>query len=81
MSIVPRSPAALGRWEIDELLERYVWWSEERYAVRQAYQRWADSDRGERGLAYAGYLGALDREEHAARTYADHIDRIARIAA
>ena len=79
MSTVPRSDTALGRWEIDELLERYVWWSEERYEVRQAYQRWADSDRGERALAHAAYLGALDREERAARIYADHVDRIARI--
>ena len=74
------SNTVLGRSVIDELLERYVSWSEERYAVRQAYQRWADSGSGERGLAYAGYLGALDREEHAARTYADQIDRVRRIS-
>ena len=35
---------------------------------------------GERRLAYAGYVAALDREEQAARTYAGHVDRIRRLA-
>jgi hypothetical protein len=70
---------ALGRWAVDELLEGYVSWREECQAVRLAYEQWVGSDRGERGLAYAGYVAALDREEHAARTYADRIERIGQI--
>jgi hypothetical protein len=63
------------------MLERSISWHEESYAVRTAYQRWADSDCREQRLAYAGYLAALDREERAARTYAGHVERVTRIAA
>jgi transcription initiation factor TFIIIB Brf1 subunit/transcription initiation factor TFIIB len=72
--------AALGRWVIDDLLEGYVSWREACQSVRLAYERWMASDRGEHGLAYAGYLAALDREERAARTYADHIARVTRVS-
>jgi hypothetical protein len=68
--------SALGRRSIDALLELYVAWREECNAVQHAYQWWAGSDRGELGLAYAGYVAALDREEHAARVYAERIATI-----
>lgn len=61
---------------IDELLERYICWREACHAVRHAYQRWADIDGRARGPAHAEYLAALDREEHAARIYAVHINRL-----
>lgn len=80
MRTVTDSDTALGRWATDELLERYVSWHEECRTVRLAYRRWADSARGERGLAYAEYLAALDREEHAAGAYADQIERVRRIS-
>jgi hypothetical protein len=76
MRMVTDGNTALGRWAIDELLERYVSWREECHTVWLAYQRWIDSDRGELGLAYAGYRAALDREEQAARSYADHVERV-----
>jgi hypothetical protein len=73
------SDSTLGRRAIDGLLEVYVSWREECGSVREAYQSWADSDRGQRRLAYAGYIAALDREEHAARAYADQVERVSRI--
>jgi hypothetical protein len=76
MDTVTDSATAFGQWVIDEMLERYICWREECAAVRTAYQHWADSDRRERRLAYAGYLAALDREERAARTYAGHVERV-----
>jgi hypothetical protein len=79
MRTVTNTNTALGRQSIDVMLERYVSWCEECHAVRLAYQRWADAERRERGLAYAGYVAALDREEHAARAYADQIERVSRI--
>jgi hypothetical protein len=79
MSTVTNSDSALGRRSIDALLELYVSWREQCNAVRQAYQSWIDSDRGEHGLAYAGYVAALDREEYAARAYAHQIERVHRI--
>jgi hypothetical protein len=67
--------AALGCWAIDELLEGYVSWREECQAVWLAYERWIASARGDRGLAHAAYLAALDREEQAACTYAHYVER------
>jgi hypothetical protein len=72
--------AAYHRSAIDDLLEGYVSWREACQAVWRAYERWIGSDRGERGLAYAAYLAALDGEERAARTYAHHTAHVARIA-
>ena len=74
MSTVLGSDSELGPWAVDELLERYVSWREECHAVRLAYQRWVDCARAEGRLAYAGYVAALDREQQAARTYANHIE-------
>jgi hypothetical protein len=75
MGTVFSSDTARGRWAVDELLEGYVSWREECDGVRLAYQRWVDATRAEGRLAYAGYVAALDREERAARAYANHIER------
>jgi hypothetical protein len=80
MRTVTNSDTATGESAIDELLERYVSWSEECCTVRLAYQRWDDSARGERALAYAAYLEALDREQHAAGAYAKQVERVRRIS-
>jgi hypothetical protein len=80
MRTLTNTDKAPGAWAVDALLERYVAWREECHAVWHAYQRWADSDRRERRLAHAGYVAALDREEHAARTYADQIERVRRMS-
>ncbi|HWF50197.1 MAG TPA: hypothetical protein VG294_06075 [Solirubrobacteraceae bacterium] len=69
---------AVGRWAVDELLERYVSWREECQAVRAAYRRLPGAGGTERTLTYAGYLAALEREEHAAQAYADHIEHVRR---
>jgi hypothetical protein len=83
MTTVLASDAVPARWLIDQLveqlLERYVAWREECLTVWLAYERWADSDRGERKLAHAGYLAALDREQQAARVYADQVDWVRRV--
>lgn len=80
MSTVSDTETTLGRWAVDALLECYVDWREECETVWQAYQRWADANRHERGLAHADYLVALGREECAAHRYADHIDRVRQIS-
>jgi hypothetical protein len=65
---------------IAAMLERYVSWREECSEVRQAYQAWDDSEPGHRGLAYSGYVAALDREERAALAYAEQSERVSRIS-
>jgi hypothetical protein len=67
---------AHGRRAVDELLEHYVSWREECITVEHSYEGWTAADRGEGALAYAAYLAALDREEHAARSYAHHLERV-----
>jgi hypothetical protein len=79
MSHALDSDTALGRWAVDALLEGYVSWREECQCVGLAYQSWARAERDELRLAFAAYLAALDREEHAARIYAEHIERVGRI--
>jgi hypothetical protein len=79
MSAVPTYTAP-HRLAIDELLEGYVSWREACGAVWRAYEQWIASDRGERALAYAAYLAALDGEERAAWTYAHHTARVARFS-
>ena len=79
MSAVPTYPAP-HRSAIDDLLEGYVSWREACGAVWRAYERWIGSNRGERTLAYAAYLAALDGEERAASTYARHTERVARFS-
>ncbi|HWC85064.1 MAG TPA: hypothetical protein VG388_00900, partial [Solirubrobacteraceae bacterium] len=68
------SDGALGRSSLDSLLERYVAWREECASVRDAYRLWTESDRGSRESAFAGYVAALDREEHAAGAYAEQVE-------
>jgi hypothetical protein len=79
MRTVIDSDTLLGRSLVDLLLECYVCWREECQAVWLAHQSWADADRAELGLAYAAYLAALDREERAARAYAEQIEWVIRI--
>jgi hypothetical protein len=64
------------RLATDALLEQYVSWREECEFVRLAYQRWDRAEGSDSGLAYAAYLAALDREEHAACTYADQVGSV-----
>jgi hypothetical protein len=81
MTIAAGTEMTLDRWAVDELLESYVVWREECNAVGVAYQHWNGSEtRAERWLAHAGYVAALDREELAARTYANQVKRFSRIA-
>lgn len=71
----PSSP-----WAVDEFVECYACWREESATVRSAYEHWLSVEPGDRELAFAAYLAALDREEHAARDYSECAERISRSA-
>jgi hypothetical protein len=62
---------------IDEVIEHYVCWRESCAGVDSAYDAWRGSKRGERKLAGAAYVAALDREQHAALVYAQAVERVA----
>jgi hypothetical protein len=55
----------------DEIIDMYLDWREEAAAVADAYAMWADAPTGERGRRFAAVTAAIDREEAAARSYAD----------
>jgi len=71
-----RSPArdrqrtqALEERSTRALEDEYASWRRENQAVAESYRGWTRAPRDERWLAYAAYLAALDREEHAAWAY------------
>jgi hypothetical protein len=76
MSTVIDGEGSIDPGLIDALLERYVSWREECITVRETYRRWTSAQCSESRLAYGAYLAALDREEHAARSYAFQIGRL-----
>jgi hypothetical protein len=51
---------------VDEFVESYVSWREACEDVQSAYRRWAECQPQQRGLSFATYQAALDREEQAA---------------
>jgi hypothetical protein len=55
----------------DEILDLYLDWREQAAAVDDAYESWAGAPADEEDRWFAVYLAALDREEAAARSYAD----------
>jgi hypothetical protein len=80
MNTVADLDTAVGRWAIDELLEGYVSWREDCQAVALSYGRLIASGCSERRQIYAAYFAAPDREGHAARIYAHHVERVRRIS-
>jgi uncharacterized protein with PIN domain len=61
---------------VDEAIQAYVDWQEERAHVRDAYARWGAADSHNAGLAFSAYHAALEREEHASLVYAEQMAQI-----
>ena len=62
---------------VDETIDAYVDWREERASVWDAYERWTCAHPGDAVFAFAAYQAALDREQQAAYAYADRTTRMA----
>ena len=60
---------------VDDVIERYVCWREACAGVDSAYASWQATWPGERRLASAAYVAALDREQHAALVYSQMLER------
>jgi hypothetical protein len=54
---------------LDTVMDSYVHWRDESRAVQESYRKWQTAGREERSGAFARYVVALDREEHAAYGY------------
>jgi len=59
-----------------EFAESWACWRDACDDLRRAYSSWKGCLTAERALAFANYRAALDREEHAARVYADSAERL-----
>ena len=55
----------------DEIIDLYLDWREEAAAVAGAYALWADAPVDDKAARFAAVTAAIDREEAAARGYAD----------
>ena len=60
----------------DEVMECYASWRQACAAVEWAYAAWREALRGERRLACAAHVAALDGEQYAAQAYARALDRL-----
>jgi hypothetical protein len=61
---------------VDEFLETYIRWQEERERVRSACARWTNADASDRASAFAVYRAALDQEESAALWHWESSQRV-----
>lgn len=61
---------------VDEAIDAYVDWREERESVWDAYSRWTSAPKPDSLLAFSAYRAELDREERAADVYAELMTRV-----
>lgn len=54
---------------------RYASWREASDRVAETYRSWTAAPRGERFLAHAAYMAALEREERAACAYQELVEQ------
>jgi hypothetical protein len=67
---------ARGARLVDEVLRCYVAWRNECETARAGYEAWCSGAEEERTIRFAAYNAAVDREERAARCYAESIDAL-----
>jgi hypothetical protein len=70
----PIAPRPRQREVVEDVVQAYVEWREESAAVWDAYDRWESASAKDKRPADSAYRAALDREEAAARCYAELIE-------
>jgi hypothetical protein len=58
---------------VDRLIELYCDWRTVCAEVQAAYERFLDSEPGDRAMAFAAYSAALDREQCTSEAYARQV--------
>ena len=67
---LPRGLMQVARDQLaDRAFRHYLEWRDETSTLERAYDNWVRAARDERAFAFAAYMAALDREEHAASCY------------
>jgi hypothetical protein len=69
----------IDRQLADEAIRVYIDWREESAAVWDAFDQWESTRDVDAATAFAAYRAALDREECAARAYAELLERVAAV--
>ena len=72
----PRVTTARRSALADAFVDSWVSWREAREDVRTAYRFWSECAIRHRGLAFAMYRVALDREQHAASIHSQCARRV-----
>jgi hypothetical protein len=78
MSSIPFERSFGHQRAVDDLVSAYVDWREECRRVWDADRRWTSTHAEESIGADCAYQAALDREEAAAKVYANLVARVAR---
>ncbi len=68
------SPSSYERLLVDDTMLAYVEWREECAALRTCERHWRGGTAKQAVCAHTGYLAALEREEAAARVYAERLE-------
>jgi hypothetical protein len=76
MSVYPTKTALEQQRTLDNAVHAYVDWRDECTAVWYAYRRWTKASTADAALAFGAYTAALDREETAAKVYAELMRRV-----
>jgi hypothetical protein len=76
MSLVKKATAAERPLHELELLDSWMFWREASEDVRSAYRWWSECAIRHRGLAFAVYRVALDRERDAASILSHGAERV-----
>jgi hypothetical protein len=76
MSVYPTKTALQQQRTLDDAVWAYVDWRNGCTAVWYAYRRWAKASTADAALAFGAYTAALDREESAAKVYAELMRRV-----
>lgn len=58
---------------VDHMIDAYCDWRTGCAEARAAYDRFCRATPGERALAFAAFVAALDREQSACESYAEHV--------
>ena len=76
MGVYPTQTALQHQRTLDDAVYAYVDWRDECTTVWHAYRRWAKASTADAALAFGAYTAALDREESAAKVYAELMRRV-----
>lgn len=80
MRLTRSAHADAHRRLVDAVIDGYVTWREESFAVDVAYRRWKHASSPEQAGAFDQYVFALEREERAASEYRRRIEEVSAVS-